>query len=566
MKLTIVDLARAVNRSETYVRQHVHRKHLAVRREGRNVYVPLDEAERWAHERGLNLVLPTRVAVATDTMQARAARMTVLAWCGPGDQVHNMFTLIRHRRHDSLGPWDGEPSEKWSSDDLGHDIRLFRLDAPLSRCQEHIHHILNSGALEINGLGVRYSLAPVPRCHWAYRDSRPHAEVSVVSPFSRHSAEVTEYWSFTEAPRKHWLDVVESLPPKVPRQFSSIGFPLHRRPDRVGNLMIASAHDAIACDLKSHRDGTLRLHIEAEQMLTEAYHAMVWARHSGDDVLRKGLPIAPGETMVQLPTDVDHVGCAVYRSSDGQCVDLMEYFLIMEVRGFVHLDSGPSLQVRDRKRRLAHTISPAGVDSEVSVSSDKDSSDLDKGIRQLNLERQMYEQESAARKDGNFARFGPSEFDEARQYIVSIMRQAHEQHGPIYLADPYFMKHSPGGILAKLYLDMFAATRGRELRVMCAHKGNVIGPPWWSGLPSMVTSHVSVRSFAKHGGDDPVFHDRYLITPDREIIITNSFNGWSKHGVTFAQLPYGVYRAEAELLWFMPIGSAATLYLAREIG
>ena len=242
----------------------------------------------------LTLSYPLRVAVATDTMQARAARMTVLAWCGPGDQVHNMFTLIRHRRHDSLGPWDGEPSEKWSSDDLGHDIRLFRLDAPLSRCQEHIHHILNSGALEINGLGVRYSLAPVPRCHWAYRDSRPHAEVSVVSPFSRHSAEVTEYWSFTEAPRKHWLDVVESLPPKVPRQFSSIGFPLHRRPDRVGNLMIASAHDAIACDLKSHRDGTLRLHIEAEQMLTEAYHAMVWARHSGDDVLRKGLPIAPG--------------------------------------------------------------------------------------------------------------------------------------------------------------------------------------------------------------------------------------------------------------------------------
>ena len=566
MKLTIVGLARAVNRSETYVRQHVHRKHLAVRREGRNVYVPLDEAERWARERGLNLVLPARVAVATDRMQDRAARMTVLAWCGPGDQVHNLFTLIRHRRQHSLGPWDREPSEKWSSDDLGHDIRLFRFDAPLSRCQEHIDQILNSGALEINGLGVRYSLASVPRCHWAYRDSRPHAEVSVVSPFSRHSAEVTEYWSFTEAPRKHWLDVVESLPPNVPRPFSSIGFPLHLRSDRVGNLMIASAHDAIACDLKSHRGGTLRLQVEADQMLKEPYHAMVWARHSGDDVLRKGLPIAPGQTIVRLPSDVDHIGLAVYRSSDGQCVDLMEYFLIMEVKGVVHLDSGPSLQVRDRKRRLLHTISPAGVDSGVSVASDWDSSELDKGIRQLNLERQVYEQDKSARKDGNFERFGPSDFDDARKYIVSLLREDRQIKGQIYLADPYFMEHSASGVLGDLYLKIFEATRGRELRVMCAHKGNVNGPSWWSAVPSMETSHVHVRSFATHVGDDPVFHDRYLITPDREIIITNSFNGWSKHGVTFARLPYGVYRAEAELLWSMPIGSAAARYLVRTIG
>ena len=32
MEFTIAELARAVNKSETYVRQHVNRKHLAVRK------------------------------------------------------------------------------------------------------------------------------------------------------------------------------------------------------------------------------------------------------------------------------------------------------------------------------------------------------------------------------------------------------------------------------------------------------------------------------------------------------------------------------------------------------
>ena len=35
MDLTIAELARAVGKSEPYVRQHVHRRHLTARREGR---------------------------------------------------------------------------------------------------------------------------------------------------------------------------------------------------------------------------------------------------------------------------------------------------------------------------------------------------------------------------------------------------------------------------------------------------------------------------------------------------------------------------------------------------
>lgn len=58
MYITIAELARSVDKSETYIRQHIHRGHLAVRREGRNVSVSLDEAMRWAHERGLSFNLP----------------------------------------------------------------------------------------------------------------------------------------------------------------------------------------------------------------------------------------------------------------------------------------------------------------------------------------------------------------------------------------------------------------------------------------------------------------------------------------------------------------------------
>ena len=80
---------------------------------------------------------------------------------------------------------------------------------------------------------------------------------------------------------------------------------------------------------------------------------------------------------------------------------------------------------------------------------------------------------------------------------------------------------------------------------------------WLSRYPSILTDHVAIRSFTSKDGqglDRPAFHDRYLITPDQEIIITHSINGWHDQGVTFAVLPYGVYRAEAEELWSLNIG------------
>ena len=112
---------------------------------------------------------------------------------------------------------------------------------------------------------------------------------------------------------------------------------------------------------------------------------------------------------------------------------------------------------------------------------------------------------------------------------------------------------------------MFAATRGQELRILCGG-GNADG--WLSEYPSVLAGHVTVRSFTRknsRGEDKPAFHDRYLIIPDKEIIITHSINGWHVHGVTFATLPYGVYEAQVQELCSLNIGDNSNGVHVREI-
>ena len=565
MNLTIAELARAVDKSDTYIRQHIHRQHLRVRKDGRNVSVALDEAVRWAHERGLSFVPPARVSMTTGAMKDRIARMTVLTWHGPDAQPCNLFTLICHRRQDALGPWAGEADETWSINDLGHGLQLFSFDAPFERCQALVDHILASGMLEINGLEIHYALGSLPRRHWAYRDDRPLATASMRSPFSKHSAEIIEYWSFKAEPHECWLEILESLTAQQRSQLARLRFPLDRRPDRVGNLIIAGAEDAITCNLTAHHDQTLRLDVDAKELLPGAYSATVWASHSGDEVLRREVPVTAGQTMIELASDVDHIGFAIYRAVDRQCVDWMEVFLIMEVGVRMEIESGPTLHFHDRRGRPIHKVNPSGSISTIYVRFDNDSAELDKEIRRLWLDRRVHEHEAAARREGNFARFRPDEFDQAVQYFIGLLRQDSDQTAPIYLADPYFMSQGRQEFKAKLYIDMFASTTGQPLRILCSTRKNGDAPPWWANYPNQITDHVSVRTFLERNEHKHGFHDRYLITPKREIIITHSFNGWSKHGVTFASLPYDVYRAEAEQLWSMDIESTTTRLLVQEI-
>ena len=575
MDLTIAELAQAVGKNETYVRQHVHRKHLTTRRDGRNVFVKLDEAARWARERGLPFGIPAGVSTTAGDMKGRAARMIVLTSDEPDARPRNLFTLVRHRRQDALGPWVSDPGECWSSEDLGNGLRLLTFDALFERCQALLDQILDSGTLESDGVEVDYALHPTGRRHWAYRDNRPFSDASVRSPFSRHSAEIIEYWSFEAELRDRWLEVLESSKGGVPPRLVRLGFPLDRRVDRVGNLMIAGAEDAIACDLAARHDQTLRFDVEADDLLPGAYRATVWGGHSGNEVIRREIAVARGQTVIKLASDVDHVGFSICRTVDGQCVDLMEAYLIMEGSGGLEVASSPTLHIQDRRRRLSHKVTPAGSTSMISVRFDDDSAEIDKGIRRLWLERRLHEREADARKEGNVVRFKPDKFGQAAQHVAHLLRRDSHRTEPLYLADPYFLPYldentGEASDLVQLYLELFAATTDRSLRILCAQKKQGDARPWWEKYPKPLSNHVSVRAFFKRDPDNPDeskrgFHDRYLITPEHEIIITNSLNGWREHGVTFISHRQGVYRAEADNFWALNLQSAAEPLWVEEI-
>ena len=573
MHLTIQELARAVGKSENYVRQHVNRKHLTVQRAGRRVSVASDEAARWARERGLPFNLHTNAWPSTATMGTRTARMTVLTQHRAGERLLNLLTVVRHRRQDALGPWSDEPGETWASEELGNGLRLYSMDASFAHCQGLVDYILEFATLPIDSVEIHYDIEPMPRCHRAFRDERGLADAPLRSPFSSHSAEIIEYWSFAPEARRHWLDVLDSRQGRTPLQLSRLGFPLDSLSDRVGNLMIAGAEDAISCDLGARHDRTLMLHVDGHKFPPGAYRATVWASHSGNKMLRREVPVTQGQIEIELASDVDHIGFAMFRTVDGQCIDLMEAYLIKQIGGRIKIDSSPTLRFHDRRGRLVHEVSPAAPSSSIDLNIDFDNAEFDNKIRQEWLARRLREREAAARREGNFERFGPDAFEDAVQYFVGLLRRDADQKIPIYLADPYFMTQLTDNSgtdlsLKKLCIDMFAATAGTPLRILCAKKrqGPNDPPPWWSSLPQQITAHVSVRAFLSRDGERRGFHDRYLITPKREIIITHSLNGWQRDGVTFASLPYDVYRAEAEGLWSINPSSATADLLVREIG
>ena len=105
MDLTVSDLALAVSKSEEYVRRRIHQNDQSARREGRRLFVAQREAARWARESGLSFVLRIPNPQLIGGPQGRTARMTVLAWHPKGKEPVNLFTHVRHRRRDSLGPW-----------------------------------------------------------------------------------------------------------------------------------------------------------------------------------------------------------------------------------------------------------------------------------------------------------------------------------------------------------------------------------------------------------------------------------------------------------------------------
>ena len=563
MLLTVPELALAVGKSDTYIRQHIYRKHLPVVRRGRKVFVDQDEAARWANGRGLSLTLHGRAfARMRDSESDRVARIAVLALHSNDSKPLNLFTHIRYRRCEELGPWAEEPGERWTSECVGADgeteIWLHSMDTSIGRCWELVDIVLSVGAMTIDEHEIQYTLEENPLRHWAYRDERSQSETSIRSPFSKHSAEMTEYWSLTEAPQRLWQQWIysdDALSKVLQASLNRLKFPLDQYVERVGNLLISRAEDEVVCQLSAYHRKMLILEVERTDgaaLSPDAYTATVWASHSDNEVLRQKLPISQGRTVVNLDSDVNRIGFALYRNSDGQCIDFMDVHLLMSVSIAMNIDSGTNVTLYDPNSQTEHQLSLGTSGSVVEVDGDKNSASPYKDIRQRTLARKVFQLEAGARSEGNLARFGPDEFDEAVEHFLGLLRRYGYDREPIYLADPYFLKRGAARIYNHLYIQMFAETQGRPLQILCGQNN---APAWWTGL-NFITRHVTARSFVteKGGRFSPAFHDRYLISGDREILISNSLSNWNEDGVTFVSLPYGVYRAETERFWSMEIG------------
>ena len=558
MHLTIAELAVAVDRTETYIRQHIHRNHLAVVKEGSRVFVNVNEAHRWAQERGIRFRSPGgHTVMASPPMSDRTFRMTVLIWTDPEGTHWNLFTLVRHRRKDAMGPWWCEPNGDWQIKELTGDLHLLSRDVSWQGYDPIITSILDAGILHGKGFKVQYALETKDRCHWAYRDKYSTQDHSLLSPFRRHSAEIREFWSFLSRPRQHWREKLEPFLSQRQSQLARLGFPLVGHSNKVGNLMIARAEDALTCDLVAYRDRTLILNVEANDCTSGSYSGIVWASHSGDEVHRQQIDITLGKTLLPLESEVDSVGFAVFRGADGQCVDLMSDSLMLEPPPIqLNVQTGPTLHLRDRKRRFSHEVNPHHHVSTIRVRADDQSSEFDRRIRQEWLDHLSHWRESLVRKKGDLVRFGPDQWNQAVEHVLGILAMDREPPFPIYFADPYMLNSVKKPNAIRFWLNVFAATTGAPLHLLCGQEREGGGlPQWWSGCPKSVTSHVQVRIFTKHDDGKSMFHDRFLITPKREVLITNSVSGWASDGVTFSSQSEGVYRADAERFWEMDLRS-----------
>ena len=275
-------------------------------------------------------VTPPTGLVALTEFGDLTARLTVVALRHPDGRHLNAFTFIRVRRSDSLGPWRPKANGQWRREDLGYGFELFAMDAGLDHCQELAEAAISRGTMTVDDIECHYALLAQPRTYWAYRNDDGGRGAPIVSPFFAHSAEVVEHWSPDTETRKLLTKALDGLPSRW-GGFGQLGFPLRDRADRLGNLVVALASDAITCHLFARPERRLALEVIGD-VLPGEYRANVWAAHAGDDLLRREVAVRPGTTMIELPSDPDRIGFALFRTIDGQCVDLMDAGLIMTVQ------------------------------------------------------------------------------------------------------------------------------------------------------------------------------------------------------------------------------------------
>ena len=570
MSLTIADLALAIGKDENYVRQHIRRNNLTARKNGRRVFVEEEEAIRWAKERGLPFTQAFGTLESEDEVSTHAARMTVLAIRGTDGIERNVFTLIRHRDRRSLGPWDKEENLNWYCDTVPVEnagdtksLSFYRCDGTMARCQELVKRILQEGKLNIQGDEVRFVLERKPRHHWAYQEHTSSGTGSLKSPFSNNSAEITEYWCFDADTQELWTTTVQAAAETAEKMASALHFPINQRSDRAGNLAIAQAQNAVESEITARQGNHLILRVASkdwEKPPPGALSATVWADCSGDKVMRRSIAIGDSETVLNHESDVDLLGYEIYRNSNGECIDRYEANLLKDM-SFQIVVSGPPTELNILVPRKGYSIKrQINTNSTASTFSvtDEVTESPDQGIRKKYLEYIARETDRAARKEGNLYRFSPERADEAIEHLAQLIRPKTSFKGPIYLVDPYLMGESETEL--KMLTAVLSEARGKPLNILCGR--------WENGrkltYPISLVAQATVRIFTRDDGRQ-AFHDRYLITPDGETLITNSVNGWDKYGVTFDSRPYGVYRAEAEQFWSLNVGANGNGVMVEEV-
>ena len=571
MGLTVAELASAIGKDENYVRQHIRRGNLEARKEGRRVLVEEAEAARWAKERGLPFSQTVWQLESGDQVGRRPARMTVLAIQSTYGTSRNVFTLIRHRDRRSLGPWHKEENPSWHCDtvpveDAGEtkSLSLYRCDAFMANFQQLVQLILREGKLNIDGHEVHFALESKPRHHWAYQEHTQTSTDSLKTPFNDFTAEVTEYWCFGSEIQARWMTTVQAAPEAAEKMAEALHFPVNQRLNRTGNLMIAKAQDAVKSEIMAVQGNRLILRVEsgdwAEPPLG-AYSATVWAGYSGDKVIRRSVEISNAETVLNHESDVDLIGFEIYRNSDGECIDRYEAKLLTEISVRMSV-SGPPTEISIHGPRkgsfIKRQINTNSTDSAFSVT-DKDSEGMARMIRQKYRDHIARENDRAARRDGKY-RFRPEQVDEAVEHLAQLVKPKQGQEGPIYFVDPHLKGESETEL--KVLTAILLEARGQSLNILCGR---------WEGsrrfnFPKSLIAQAKVKSFT-HADErrDPAIHDRYLITPAGETIITNSVNGWEEDGVTFHSSPHEVYRAETEELWSLDAGVNGNGVLVMEV-
>ena len=558
--LTVSELARIVGKADSYVRQHVRRGHLSVTKDGTRTLIDPEEAIRWSQERNLPFLSPVPFTSALSS-PPRAARMTAIIRRDGDTTADNVYTLIRHRRADALGPWASPHSGEWKTEDLGHDLCRLTLDSTFDECRALADEAVEGGSVELADIRCKYDLFSHPRRHWAYRDDRPNAKASMKSPFHAHSANITEYWATESEGRASLSRSLDELPADV-----KITVPSARAseiwPDRIGNLVIAGAEDGHTFDL--HVDGfrSLAFHAGGAEVHPGAFNATVWAYHCGDEVFHRELPVEFGNRKFILPCNPDRIGFAVYRTSDGQCVDFRDSSLVVSIDIDISVSSEPSLQLTDDKRRPFHTV-PRSTRSLLQIDGNKHAPEIDQTLRRRMLQRHAAESDAEAKRAGDVVRCDPQDFNEAAKHLIALVGRDVAAKGLIYLADRYFPSLAGDAAGVRLVTDMLAASNECRLNILCTETPAEHPSPWWTALPTHLTEHMTVRSFLKRDRK-PAFHDRFLVTAERERLFTHSINGWKKDGVTFVTLPFNVYRTHAEYLWSQPLQSTSANFYVEE--